>query len=354
MPLSSWTPTEGSHFSISNIPFGVVSTTSNPKPRVATAIGDFALDLEAFTAGNGFASFSIIQPHQAVFSETTLNSFGSLGRPIHSATRKFLQSVLALDGQFADVLQKNEKLKKECLIPLKEVKNHIPFKIGDYTDFYVGINHAVNCSRILRGIGGLQPNYKQLPVGYHGRASSVVVSGTPIRRPSGQILEKPSDTLPVFSACRKLDFELELGCFVCKPNDMGDPVNIDDASDHLFGVVMMNDWSARDIQSWEMVPLGPFNAKNFGTSISPWVVTMEALQPFLTKGVDNDQGVLPYLRHKNTETVYDIGLSVNLTSMFNSIFYKWNHINSSQQTQAPAKPSAKPAPRTFSSHLSRC
>jgi fumarylacetoacetase len=315
MPLSSWLPiAKESHFSIENIPFGIISTESSSKRRPATAIGDYALDLEAFAAGNGFSGLSTIQPHQSVFSECTLNAFGRLGKPIHSAVRKYIQSVLAADGPFPDVLEKNEQLKKSCLVPLETVKNHIPFKIGDYTDFYVGLNHAENCSRILRGIGSLNPNYKQLPVGYHGRASSVVVSGTPIRRPTGQILEKPGDTLPVFSHCRKLDFELELGCFICKPNDMGDPVNIGDALDHLFGVVMMNDWSARDIQSWEMVPLGPFNAKNFGTSISPWVVTMEALEPFRAKGIENDQSVLPYLRQKIDETVYDIQLRVDLKS----------------------------------------
>jgi fumarylacetoacetase len=317
IPRNSWLEIpSGSPFSLANIPFGIISTESNPKPRPAIAIGDHALDLEAFAAGNGFASLSTIQPHQAVFSQPTLNDFADLGRPIHSVVRKYIQSIFAQDSPYPDILKNNSSLQKAALFPLKDVKNHIPFKIGDYTDFYVGFNHAVNCSRILRGIGGLQPNYKQLPVGYHGRASSVVVSGTPIRRPSGQILdpEKPGDALPIFSACRKLDFELELGCFVCKPNNMGDPVPIDEAEDNLFGVVLMNDWSARDIQSWEMVPLGPFNAKNFGTSISPWVVTTEALAPFLTKGIENDQPILPYLDQKQKENVYDIQLSVDLTS----------------------------------------
>ncbi|KIW06753.1 fumarylacetoacetase [Verruconis gallopava] len=313
MALSSWVSVaKDSHFSIENIPFGIISTEDNPKPRPATAIGDYALDLEAFAAGNGFSGLSTIQPHQAVFSEPVLNAFGSLGKPIHSAVRRYLQSVLAKDGPFPDVLEKNEALQKKSLIRLDKVRNHLPFKIGDYTDFYVGLNHAENCSRIMRGIGSLNPNYRQLPVGYHGRASSVVVSGTPIQRPSGQILEKPGDQLPIFSHCRKLDFELELGCFICKPNEMGRPINIDEALDHLFGVVMMNDWSARDIQAWEMAPLGPFNAKNFGTTISPWVVTMEALEPFRTAGIENDQSILPYLRQNTDKTVYDIHLTVDL------------------------------------------
>ncbi|QDS74651.1 hypothetical protein FKW77_009299 [Venturia effusa] len=314
---SSWLPIPSAcPFSLANIPFGIISTESDPHPRPAIAIGDHALHLEAFAAGNGFASLSTIQPHQAVFSQPTLNDFAALGRPIHSIVRKYIQDIFAKSSSYPHILEKNGPLQEKALVPLKHVKNHLPFKIGDYTDFYVGLHHAVNCSRILRGIGGLQPNYKQLPVGYHGRASSVVVSGTSIKRPSGQILnpDSPSEALPLFSACRKLDFELELGCFVCKPNDMGDPVFIDSAEDHLFGVVLMNDWSARDIQSWEMVPLGPFNAKNFGTSISPWVVTMEALAPFLSKGIENDQQILPYLDEKRKENVYDIRLEVDLTT----------------------------------------
>lgn len=348
----------GTPFSLANIPFGIISTESDANPRPAIAIGDHALDLQAFAAGNGFARLSTIQPHQAVFSQPTLNDFAALGRPIHSVVRKYIQDIFAKDSSYPDILENNGALQKEALVPLKNVKNHIPFKIGDYTDFYVGLNHAVNCSRILRGIGGLQPNYKQLPVGYHGRASSVVVSGTPIKRPSGQILnpEKPAEALPIFSACRKLDFELELGCFVCKPNEMGDPVLIDTAEDNLFGVVLMNDWSARDIQSWEMVPLGPFNAKNFGTSISPWVVTMEALTPFLTKGIENDQQILPYLDEKRKENIYDIQLSVDLTSMLRpqKLANTQSLTPSSQHNPAKRKPSAIPPHATFSSHSHKC
>jgi len=313
--LRSWfLVPSGSHFSLANIPFGIISTKSSPKPRVAVAIGDHALDLAVFAAKNGFSALSTIQPFQAAFSEDTLNAFAALGRPVHSVVRKYIQTIFAEDTIHPDILKDDPALQAEVLVPLKDVTNHLPFKIGDYTDFYAGLNHALNCSRILRGIGGLQPNYKQLPVGYHGRASSVVVSGTPIRRPSGQILESPQAKAPVFSACRKLDFELELGCFVCKSNNMGDPVRVDEAGQYLFGVVMMNDWSARDIQSWEMVPLGPFNAKNFGTSISPWVVTTEALEPFLTKGIENEQQILPYLDEKKEENVYNISLSVDLSS----------------------------------------
>lgn len=183
-------------------------------------------------------------------------------------------------------------------------------------DFYAGLNHAYNVGVLFRGPqNALQPNYKHLPVGYHGRASSVVVSGTPIRRPTGQILANPAadPKVPILSPCRKLDIELELGCFVCKPTNLGDQVRIGDAPEHLFGVVLMNDWSARDIQAWEYVPLGPFNSKNFGTTISAWVVLMDALEPFATKGIENDTKVLPYLDESDRKSHYAIDLSFSLT-----------------------------------------
>ncbi|EON61412.1 fumarylacetoacetase [Coniosporium apollinis CBS 100218] len=313
--LRSWFPIpKGSHFSLHNIPFGIISTSSSPTPHCAVAIGAHALDLEAFAANNGFSGLSTIQPHQSVFSSSSLNAFAALGRPIHSVVRKYIQSVFSVDTPYASVLKDNDSLQKEALIPLKDVTTHLPMRIGDYTDFYAGLNHAFNVGVLFRGAANaLQPNYKHLPVGYHGRASSVVVSGTPIRRPSGQILEKPGAQAPIFSACRKLDIELELGCFVCKSNKMGEPIPIGEAENSLFGVVLMNDWSARDIQAWEYVPLGPFNAKNFGTTISAWVVLAEALEPYLARSaVENDVELLPYLREKREENVYDIKLQVDL------------------------------------------
>lgn len=308
----------GSHFSLANIPFGIISTATASNPRVAIAIGDHALDLEAFAANNGFSGLSIIQPHQAVFSQPSLNAFAALGRPIHSVVRKYIQGIFAEDTQFPDVLKSNQALQKQILIPLADVKAHLPFKIGDYTDFFAGLNHAYNCGVIFRGpSNALQPNYKHLPVGYHGRASSVVPSGTPIRRPNGQILLNPTaeKKVPTFSPCKKLDIELELGAFVCGSNPQGVPIPIEKAEENLFGVVLMNDWSARDIQAWEYVPLGPFNAKNFGTTISTWVVLAEALEPFRTKGIENDGEVLPYLKEKDEKSVYDINLQVDIKSM---------------------------------------
>lgn len=275
------------------------------------------MDLEAFAANNGFSALSIIQPHQAVFSQPSLNAFAALGRPIHSVVRRYIQSIFTEETQYAEILKNNTAVQKQTLVPLKDIKAHLPFKIGDYTDFFAGMNHAYNCGVIFRGPqNALQPNYKHLPVGYHGRASSVVPSGTLIRRPNGQILLNPTaeQKTPTFSPCKKLDIELELGAFVCGSNPQGVPIPIEEAEKNLFGVVLMNDWSARDIQAWEYVPLGPFNAKNFGTTISTWVVLADALEPFKTKGLENDAEVLPYLKEKDEETVYDIKLEVDVKS----------------------------------------
>ena len=317
-PLETWLQVDAkSHFSLHNIPFGIISTRQNPEPHAAIAIGSHVLDLHLFAQQNGFSALSIIQPHQHVFSERNLNGFALLGRPIHRVVREYLQSVFLESGPFPEVLKNNEQLRQSALIPQKDCKMHMPMQINDYTDFYAGLNHAYNVGVLFRGPqNALQPNYKHLPVGYHGRASSVVVSGTPIRRPNGQILLNPTAEKkePVLSACKKLDIELELGCFVCKPSLLGDPIRIDDAPEHLFGVVLMNDWSARDIQAWEYVPLGPFNAKNFGTTISPWVVLMDALEPFASTGITNDTKLLPYLYEKDRKSHYAIDLSVSLTT----------------------------------------
>ncbi|KAI7509100.1 Fumarylacetoacetase [Hortaea werneckii] len=317
-PLKSWLNIDSSsHFSIHNLPFGIISTARNPNAHVAVAIGDYALDLHTFAQHNGFASLSIIQPHQAVFSQSTLNAFAALGRRMHRVVREYLQSVLLENGPFSDILQNNDQLRQLVLTPLKDCQMHLPMAIGDYTDFYAGLHHAYNVGVLFRGPqNALQPNYKYLPVGYHGRASSVVVSGTPITRPNGQILLDPGAETkhPSVSPSRKLDIELELGCFVCKPSALGQPVGIDRASEHLFGMVLMNDWSARDIQAWEYVPLGPFNSKNFGTTISPWVVLMDALEPFATVGIENEVPQMPYLDERDRNSHFAIDLAVNLTT----------------------------------------
>jgi len=318
MTSKSWLPIpRNSHFSLANIPFGIISTTSSSTPQPAIAIGDHALDLSTFTSQKGF---SAIHPHLSVFSEPTLNAFAALGRPIHRQVRSYLQDIFAAETPYPDLLKNNPSLQKEALIPLKDVQYHLPLRIGDYTDFYAGKNHAFNVGTMFRDpANALNPNYTHLPVGYHGRASSVVVSGTPIHRPNGQILADPTATpkTPTFSPCKRLDIELELGAFVCKSNRMGEPIPIADAAEsYLFGVVLLNDWSARDIQVWEYVPLGPFNAKNFGTSISPWVVLMDALEPFRTAGIENDTKLLPYLDEKRKDGLYDIRLEVDLTRTY--------------------------------------
>lgn len=318
MAFKSWlTIPAKSPFSLANIPFGIISSSVTPEPHPAIAIGDYALDLQVFTAHNGFSALSIIQPHQSVFSSTTLNAFAALGKPIHSAVRKYIQSVFLEATPFPNVLKDNKSLQEAALVPIREITSHLPMQIGDYTDFYAGLNHAFNVGVLFRGTANaLQPNYKHLPVGYHGRASSVVVSGTSIRRPNGQILTNPAadPKVPIFSACQKLDIELELGAFLCKASAMGEPIPISQAEDYIFGLVLLNDWSARDIQAWEYVPLGPFNAKNFGSTISPWVVLTDALEPFKVRGLENDTELLPYLQEANDKNMFDIKLEIDLKS----------------------------------------
>ena len=319
MERKSWLdiPTD-SHFSLANIPFGVIATPKSTSPHVGVAIGDYALDLSIFASSSGFSECSAITSHLDVFSQPALNDFASLGRAVHREVRLFLQQVFAEGSKFSLAKGFAKPYEEWGLFPLKDVKTHIPFRIGDYTDFFVGKHHALSAGALIRGIdNALNPNYMHLPVGYHGRASSVVVSGTSIRRPHGQVLEDPTAKIakPIFTPSRRLDFELELGAFLCKANKMGEPVSIKEAEENIFGLVLMNDWSARDIQAWEMVPLGPLNSKNFGTSVSAWVVLMDALEPFRTKGIENENELLPYMLEGKKENVFDLNLEVDLTSM---------------------------------------
>ncbi|KAJ5731673.1 uncharacterized protein N7483_006181 [Penicillium malachiteum] len=317
--MASWLQIpKNSPFSLANIPFGIISTSSVSRVP-AIAIGDYALDLSTFATAGGFAPLPEVQKNLAVFNQTTLNDFAELGRPVHRQVREYLQNVFSADTRYPEILKDNATLQKEALLPRSGVTNHVPMQIGDYTDFYAGKNHAYNVGVLFRGHeNALQPNYTHLPVAYHGRASSVVPSGTPLHRPSGQILANPAANpkVPVFSPCKKLDIELELAAFISKPNEMGKPVSIDEAEDHIFGLVLMNDWSARDIQAWEYVPLGPFNAKNFGTTITPWVVLIDALEPFRATGIEpgNRESLLPYLRQKRPEITYEIPLEVEITN----------------------------------------
>ena len=303
-----------SHFSIANIPFGIISTSSDSTPRPAVAIGDHVLDLKAFAKGDGFSGSSDVQKHADALSQSSLNAFATLGRPVHRAVRSYLQDVLAKDTKHPQILKDNQKLQETALLKRSDVKNHLPLSIGDYTDFYAGKHHAYNIGCLFRGPdNALQPNYTHLPVAYHGRASSVVVSGTPIHRPWGQIL-RPGNKVPDLAPCERLDIELEMGMFICRENQMGHPVPVDEADDHIFGYVLMNDWSARDIQAWEYVPLGPFTSKNLGTSISPWVVLADALDGAKAAGIKNDNEILPYLKETRENNMLDIDLEVEITS----------------------------------------
>ncbi|KAI7866484.1 fumarylacetoacetase [Mucor mucedo] len=241
----------------------------------------------------------------------------ALGRPVWKATRLAIQDILSKDSA---KLKDNAELLQKVLIPLTEVKMHLPAKIGDYTDFYCSREHATNVGIMFRGKdNALQPNWLHIPVGYHGRASSVVVSGTDIRRPAGQKLPGKDAKAPIFGPSSRLDIELEVGWFVGTGNNLGERIDINDAQDHIFGLVLVNDWSARDIQAWEYVPLGPFLGKSFGTSISPWIVTLDALEPFLTSGPSQSPDPLPYLQ-ENKPAAYDINLQVQIKPAESSKF----------------------------------
>ncbi|KAK4186394.1 hypothetical protein QBC35DRAFT_501463 [Podospora australis] len=322
-PTSSWIPniSPASDFSLANIPFGIVSTSPSSSPSAAIAIGDHVLDLKAlFESENDltpvYPGVDITSLKEA-FSQPTLNAFAQLGRPVHRVVRTGIQDLLREDTPFSSILKDNEPLKQKALLPQRAVKMHLPMAIGDYTDFYAGYHHAYAVGVMFRGPeNALQPNYMHLPVGYHGRASSIVVSGTPIHRPVGQILLDPKaePKVPVTGPTRKLDIELELGCFIARGNRMGEAIDVKEAEEYIFGYVLLNDWSARDIQTWEYVPLGPFNGKNFASTISPWVVLADALEPFRAKGIENTTELQEYLKEGREEGVFDIRLEVDLTT----------------------------------------
>lgn len=289
-----------SDFTIHNLPYGIFSLAAQA-PRAGVAIGDKILDLSVLEQAGLLPTAD-----KAVFNQSSLNAFIALGKQVWQATRKRLQELLDVNNT---ELQGNAELLAQALVEQDAASMHLPVTIPGYTDFYSSREHAFNVGCMFRGAeNALMPNWTELPVGYNGRASSVVVSGTDIVRPSGQTKAK-DDARPVFKACAKLDFELETGFIVGKPNDLGSPVSVDQAPDHIFGMVLLNDWSARDIQQWEYVPLGPFNAKTFGTSISPWVVTMEALEPFRCASPEQEPQPLPYLQQQRDNN-YDIKLQV--------------------------------------------
>jgi fumarylacetoacetase len=300
--MKSWLKVSSkSDFSIYNLPFGIFSTNKKNK-RIGVAIGDHVIDLHACNSLDLFKDLNI-ESH--VFKNSFLNNFIELGKEITSKVREILQSELTNDNSLI-------KHNSNCIIPIDTVEMHLPINIGDYTDFYSSIEHASNIGSMFRDPSNpLLPNWKHLPVGYHGRASSIIVSGKNIHRPKGQIMPLDSET-PIYSSSNRVDFELEMGYIIGKNSSLGSSISTTDSQDYIFGKVLFNDWSARDIQKWEYVPLGPFLGKSFASSISPWVVTMEALDPFRIAGPIQEPNVLDYLKFDGLKN-YDINLSVSIT-----------------------------------------
>lgn len=288
--LRSWVASAnaaGNDFPIQNLPYGRFKRAGTDEPwRIGVAIGDQVLDLKLARAqcpwGQG------IDELLAPLAAGDLNAFMALGTAARRSVRVVLSAALADGSDQGPFLEL-------CLVPQAQVELSLPVRTTDYTDFYTGIHHATTVGKLFRPDNPLLPNYKWVPIGYHGRASSLVPSGTPIRRPRGQL--KGDAPVPEFAPVRRLDHELELGAIVGTPNALGEPVPMAKAEDHLFGIVLLNDWSARDVQAWEYQPLGPFLSKNFGTTLSPWVVTMEALEPYRVPYVrpDGDPQPLPHL-----------------------------------------------------------
>ena len=301
--LQSWVGSANGHpdFPIQNLPFGVFSVGAK-QPRIGVAIGDSVLDLRAAAAAE------LLDGHWTLaLSLGSLNAWFAHGAEDRMAIRRRLQELLS-QNSFRGAVEPH-------LHGRQQVTMHLPCVIGDYTDFYVGIHHATNVGRQFRPDNPLLPNYKFVPIGYHGRASSVRVSGEPVIRPKGQ-RKPPEADAPEYGPSRRLDYELELGIFIGRGNELGQPIPIGEAADHIAGYCLLNDWSARDLQAWEYQPLGPFLAKNFLTSISPWVVTPEALAPFrkpMPPRPEGDPAPLPYLSDEADQGAGGLGIELEVT-----------------------------------------
>ncbi len=305
--LESFVPTpEGTPFTIHNLPFGVFRPGPGFDARVGTRIGDTIVDLSVLEARGLFDGPELAG--RDVFSKPRLNEFLALGRPAWREVRLALSRLLRRE---TPTLRDDESLREGALLPADRCEMLVPAEIGDYTDFYSSRHHATNVGVMFRGPdNALMPNWLHLPVAYHGRASSIVPSGTPIRRPCGRTLPAGTTT-PVFGPSGLVDFELEVGFLVGPGTALGELVPVERAEEHIFGLVLVNDWSARDIQKWEYQPLGPFLSKNFATTVSPWVVTLEALEPFRTEGPVQDPQPLDYLRTAGNPS-WDLPLTVAL------------------------------------------
>ena len=302
--LRSFIPVDpASDFPIQNLPYGVFTAKGGLAPRVGVAIGDYVLDLWELEQDCRLPVRDL-----GVFLAPTLNPFMALGPKLWSETRARISELLRHDNP---ELRDNPHLRERALVPMAQVTLHMPIAVSGYTDFYSSKEHATNVGVMFRGKdNALQPNWLHIPIGYNGRASTVVVSGTRVRRPRGQ-LKPPGADVPSFGPCKRLDFELEMGVVVGQPSALGEMLTEAQAEAMIFGFVLLNDWSARDIQQWEYVPLGPFQAKAFATSISPWVVSREALEPFRVSGPAQDPTPLPYLRQAQPNN-YDLELDVAL------------------------------------------
>lgn len=289
---------KGSDFPIQNIPFGVFLTKEDIT-TVGTRIGNYAIDLAALQQLGYFEGIPLTDD---IFMQDSLNDFISDGRTSWRLVRNRIAEIFDEENE---KLRNNKKHRKEILFKIDEVEMLLPVEVGDYTDFYSSKEHATNVGTMFRDPeNALLPNWLHIPVGYHGRSSSIVVSGTKIRRPNGQTLPAGAQE-PIFGPCRLLDFEVEMGFITTDSNELGQTIPVEKAKDYIFGMVLLNDWSARDIQKWEYVPLGPFLAKNFASTISPWIVTLDALEPYKTAGPEQEPKPLPYLLEEG-DSSYDI------------------------------------------------
>ncbi len=302
-PMSTWVQIpNNSDFTIYNLPYGVFQN-KRLSPRAGIAIGDKIVDLSVVHEEGFFSEMS--QLPKDIFLKDSLNELIGLGKPTTRRIREKVQDLL----KEANPTLRDHQIRGKAMVSRKEAKMLLPVKVGDYTDFYSSIEHATNVGTMFRDPeNALLPNWKHLPVGYHGRASSIIPSGVPVFRPKGQF-KNPDMAKPGFGPTTRLDFELEMAFITCKPTKMGDSISTEEAANHIFGFVLFNDWSARDIQAWEYVPLGPFLGKSFASSVSPWIVTLEALEQFKVAGPVQDPELLPYLQCKRDHS-FDINLEV--------------------------------------------
>lgn len=307
LKLTSWIKYDSSDFfPIQNLPFGACFDPETKQTNCYSRISTTAINLAVLEQA-GLLDDKDIVFDKNTFNQSTLNKFISFGKAYQSVVRAKLTEI------FSDEKFKNNEAVLNSLKDVSKLQSVLPVTIGDYTDFYSSKNHAFNIGSILRPNNPLQPNWVHLPVGYHGRSSTVVTDGTEIVRPRGQVKKSKDEDLSIFSECKRLDYEVEMGVILGKSNPMGKPIKVSEAEDYIFGFVLMNDWSARDIQAWEYVPLGPFDAKNFATTISAWIVTKEALSPFKVKLEEQVPRPLNYLYEENLIS-YDIPIEVHMKS----------------------------------------